>query len=50
MTSPISPTTCPNTGRVLTEWYEIEELTDDQVKSKVIAEMGLDPTTSLGLA
>jgi hypothetical protein len=43
MTSPISPTTCQNTGRVLTEWYEAEELDDDQVKSKVIAEMGLDP-------
>ncbi len=42
MSSPIKPHNCVTTGRTLTEWFENEELTDDQIEERVLSSMGLD--------
>lgn len=33
MASPIDPTACRNTGRLLTEWFEYPEFTEDELKA-----------------
>jgi hypothetical protein len=41
MASPITPEVCPKTGRLMTEWYEYAELTEEQLDQKVLDELGL---------
>ena len=47
MASPQAPKICETTGRVLTEWFELEERSDADIERLVLEEMGLDeaPTT-----
>lgn len=43
MTSPITPEVCETTGRLLTEWFEFPEFTDEQLRRKAHEEYGVDP-------
>jgi hypothetical protein len=47
MTTFRPPEHCPVTGRLLTEWYEHKEYTDEMLTQRVLDELGLDevPTT-----
>lgn len=40
--SPIEPTVCKNTGRLLTEWHEFPELTDEDIKEMAMLAAGFD--------
>lgn len=42
MTSPIDPVLCKNTGRLLTEWFEYPEFTEDEIKAMALKEAGVD--------
>lgn len=41
MTSPIEPEMCVKTGRLLTEWFEYPEWTDDQLKDMACEHYGI---------
>lgn len=43
MTTPIDPELCKNTGRLLTEWFEYPEYTDEDLRAKAKEETGFDP-------
>lgn len=43
MTSPTDPKVCTTTGRVLTEWFEYPEYTDEQIEEMACAAYGVDP-------
>jgi hypothetical protein len=43
MTTPIDPTMCLNTGRLLTEWFEHPEYTDDQLVEIACRKHGIEP-------
>lgn len=43
MASPIDPTACKNTGRLLTEWFEYPEFTDEEIKALARAKSGFNP-------
>ena len=45
MTSPITPQVCKNTGRVLTEWFEIPEYDDADLEELACAAFGVTPAT-----
>jgi hypothetical protein len=41
MTSPIDPEMCIKTGRLLTEWFEYEELTDEELARRACEHVGI---------
>ena len=43
MASPIKPRICETTGRVLTEWFEFPEYTEEQLHREACEEYGVDP-------
>lgn len=43
MASPIEPEVCTTTGRLLTEWFEFPEYTDEQILAMACAEYGYTP-------
>lgn len=42
MAGPIDPTQCKTTGRLLTEWFEYPEFTDEELKQMALARAGVE--------